>query len=99
MRSGGAGGGGVSQPRPYGQQLPQQLARPGGLPQMVAPGGGGVMPFTAGMPMGFVNPQQAQAWSALQMQLQVMRPSGQGETVLVAPLCLLDLQSQYAHHF
>lgn len=78
MRSSGAAVNGVGQPRPYGQQLPQQLARPGGLPQMVAAGGGGMMPFAAGMPMGFVNPQQAQAWSALQMQLQAMRPPGQG---------------------
>lgn len=84
MRLSGAGFGGVGQPRPYEQQqLPQQLARPGGLPQMVAPGGGGMMPFAAGMPMGLVNPQQAQAWSALQMQLQAMRPSGQGETMLL----------------
>ena len=90
-RSSGAPSG-TGQPRPYGQQLPQQLTRPGGLPQMVAPVpiagtgviGAGAMPFTAGMPMGFVNPQQAQAWSALQMQLQAMRPAGQGEG---SPLC------------
>ncbi|KAK9832938.1 hypothetical protein WJX74_002411 [Apatococcus lobatus] len=78
MRTGGAAVG-VAQPRPYGQQLPQQLAKPGGLAP-AALGGNGGMPFTAGMPMGFVSPQQAQAWSALQMQLHAMHPSGQGST-------------------
>lgn len=64
-------------------QLPQQLARPGGLPQMVAAlpvGASGAMaspmlPFTAGMPLGFVDARQA--WNALQMQqVQAMRPAG-----------------------